>query len=109
MPTMGSLYAKKLYGKKRLFYRHQRFAFGEPIDDGHSFYKYKYLCFNCQKVFRPADRSYNIIEVCPNCHSTKVQGVGPMFKPPRTRDNHSWNQLRKRFDKSMAKKGLTLI
>ncbi len=107
MPTMGSLYAKKLYGNKRLFYRHQRFAFGEPIDDGHSFYKYKYLCFNCQKVFRPADRSL-IIETCPNCHSIKVQCVGPMFKPPRTRDKHSWKLLKMRFAKSMARRGLTL-
>ncbi len=96
MSTLGSIYAKKLYGNKRLFYRHQRFAFGEMIDDGHSFYKSKYLCFNCQKVFRPPDRMYTL-DVCPSCHSTKIKCAGPMFKPPRSKDNHSWKRLRKRF------------
>ena len=82
---------------KPLIHKHQRWAFGEPIDDGHSYYKYKYICFNCQKCFRAIDKKFNNKEQCPNCHSTKIKCCGPMFKAPRKNDKKSWNQLRKHF------------
>jgi len=72
-------------------FQHQRFAFGEPIDDGVSYYKYKYVCFHCRKMFRPPDRSMRK-EKCPECGGP-VRFIGTMFKTPRRNDKRSWKKL----------------
>lgn len=93
---------------RRFVNRRQRFAFGEPIDDGRRYYAHKYLCFHCRKVWRPSKMNYKgspemaTISACPQCCGPLVR-VGSMFKTPRRRDRRSWNQLRNILSKAIAR------